>query len=161
MTLPFLGQTRAMRSALVNRLFCGVCAVFVGLLSTRKVQVVTLCWCAKKTRAGHLHENASKQGWKPVQSALLTHQVKPIHRVYGCTVFCLQPVHVSTCNFSGACCTRATSFPARRPTLHRLLMLNAFVTPDTQKRRPPASVSPTEFIEFQSSGTRLCILSAE
>ena len=30
----FLSQARAMRSALVNRLYCAVCAVFMGVLST-------------------------------------------------------------------------------------------------------------------------------
>ena len=34
MTLQVLSQARAMRSALVNRLYCAVCAVFVGVLST-------------------------------------------------------------------------------------------------------------------------------
>ena len=32
--MQFLSQTRAMRSALVNRPFFAVCAVFVGVLST-------------------------------------------------------------------------------------------------------------------------------
>ena len=35
--MQFLSQTRAMRSALVKRLYCAVCAVFVGVLSTHTV----------------------------------------------------------------------------------------------------------------------------
>ena len=37
MTLQFLSQARAMRSALVTRLYCAVCAVFMGALSTLPV----------------------------------------------------------------------------------------------------------------------------
>ena len=32
--MQFLSQARAMRSAFVNRLYCAVCAVFTGVLST-------------------------------------------------------------------------------------------------------------------------------
>ena len=35
--MQFLIQARAMRSALVKRLYCPVCAVFVGVLSTHTV----------------------------------------------------------------------------------------------------------------------------
>ena len=37
MTLQYLRQARAMRSALVNRLFCAAGAVFMGVLSTPSV----------------------------------------------------------------------------------------------------------------------------
>ena len=37
MTLQFLSQARAMRSTPVKRLYCAVCAVFVGVLSTHSV----------------------------------------------------------------------------------------------------------------------------
>ena len=36
MTLQFLSQAREMRSALVKGLYCAVCAVFVGVLSTEE-----------------------------------------------------------------------------------------------------------------------------
>ena len=32
--VQFLSQARAMRSVLVNKLYCAVCAVFMGVLST-------------------------------------------------------------------------------------------------------------------------------
>ena len=32
--MQFLSQARAMRSALVKKLYCAVCAVFMGVLST-------------------------------------------------------------------------------------------------------------------------------
>ena len=35
--VQFLSQARAMRSALVERLYCAVCAVFIGVLSTHPV----------------------------------------------------------------------------------------------------------------------------
>ena len=41
---------------------------------------------------------------------------------------CERPAHVSTCNFPGACCKGASFFSARCPTLHRVLVLKAFVS---------------------------------
>ena len=38
--MQFLSQARAMRSAPVNRLYCAVCAVFMGVLSTLPVDVL-------------------------------------------------------------------------------------------------------------------------
>ena len=37
--MQFLSQTRAMRSALVKRLYCAVCAVFMGVVSTRTLGI--------------------------------------------------------------------------------------------------------------------------
>ena len=38
--MQFLSQARAMRSALVKRLYCAVCAVFMGVLSTQRERCV-------------------------------------------------------------------------------------------------------------------------
>ena len=36
--MEFLSQARAMRSLLVNKLYCAVCAVFMGVLSTLPIE---------------------------------------------------------------------------------------------------------------------------
>ena len=74
----------------------------------------------------------------------------------------LQPAHVSTCNFSGACCTGTRSFPARRPTLHRVLVLSAFVPQVHRSDVSPLLSHRVHRIpkppSMQTAGTRMCIL---
>ena len=85
--MHFLIQARAMRSALVERLYCAVCAVFMGVLSTlrgpsSKLPVSSfrswkfLCPSLQPSRLRpstgwrrlHLHPNGSKATWPDVAS---------------------------------------------------------------------------------------------
>ena len=51
----FLSQVRAVLSALVKRLYCAVCAVFMGVLSTKKnaVRIRDLFECPQTLSLGH------------------------------------------------------------------------------------------------------------
>ena len=48
--MQFLSHPRAMRSALVKRLYCAVCAVFMGVLSTLPVDFLEFFYRKTKSR---------------------------------------------------------------------------------------------------------------
>ena len=74
--MKFLSQARAMCSRLVKRLYCAVCAVFVGVLSTGSSSVTSrvagVCTDLPCSRPRSFHEHADMSGTALVHNSSLS-----------------------------------------------------------------------------------------